>query len=133
MADKMQFTAGGTTITLTPTLEPVFNRSDQRIKGHFQSRNGQRQYWQTGSAYKSDVSLNNISKADADQLNTWWRSLSIITFTPNTDEPGTTLPARISPGGQAPLQMWFDTGFQDRYAGTITIVEVSSSSSSSGS
>ncbi len=131
MADKMQLAVGGTTITFTPLEQPAFNQSDNRIKGHFQARNGERQYWQTGSAHKVDLKLNNISKAAADQLNTWWRSLTILTYTPNTDEGGTTLFARISPGGQAPLQMWFDTGYQNKYTGTITIVEVSSSSSGS--
>lgn len=128
--DNMQLDDGTNTILFSPLVDPAYVRPDSRVRGNFQARSGKRQYWQTGGAHRSDVSLNDISKACADQLNDWWRGLTILTFTPNLDDAGTTLFARISPGGQAPLQIWFDTGFQNKYTGTITIVEVSSSSSS---
>lgn len=132
MADKMQVTVSGTTITFTPRVDPAFVRTDSRNRGHFQASDATRQFWDTGGAHRGAFTLNDLSKADADQLNAWWRGLTIVIYTPNTDEPGTTLPARISPAGQKPVQMDFDTGHQNRYTGTITIVETSSSSSSSG-
>ncbi len=132
MADKMQVAVGGTTITFTPRTDPAFVRPDSRNRGHFQASDATRQLWDTGGAHRGAFTLNDISLSDADQLNAWWRALSVVTYTPNTDDPGTTIHARISPAGQKPFQMWFDTGHQNRYVGTITIVEVSSSSSSSG-
>lgn len=132
MADKMQVAVGGTTITFTPRTDPAFVRADSRNRGHFQASDATRQLWDTGGAHKGAFTLNDMSKADADQLNAWWRGLSIVTYTPNTDSPGDTVFARISPAGQKPFQMDFDTGHQNRYTGTVTIIETNSSSSSSG-
>lgn len=129
MADKMQVTDGVDTVTFTPLVSPAFVRADSRVRGSFQASDATRQFWDTGGGEHATLTLNNISKADADQLNLWWRSLTILTYTPNTDEGGTTVFARISPAGQKPIQMWFDTGYHNKYTGTVTIVETSSSSS----
>ncbi|MHA2164173.1 MAG: hypothetical protein ACXABF_17310 [Candidatus Thorarchaeota archaeon] len=125
--ERMTLTDGTNEINFSPLVNPAFNRPDSRTRGSFQASDKTRQFWDTGGAYKR----NDLAQSEAECLNDWWRSLTILTFTPNTDEGGTTIFARISPAGQKPIQMDFDTGHQNRYTGTITIVEVSSSSSSS--
>lgn len=132
MAEVMQFTDGSTTIQLSPLVDPNYERPDSRDRGYFQPDAGYRQYWDTGGGQKHSIGLNNVSKTNADQLNTWWQSLTILTFTPDlTGAPGTTIHVRVI-NEQKPIQMWFPTGWQTKYQGTLVVQEVSSSSSSSG-
>ena len=127
--ERMTLTDGVNEINFSPLVNPAFNRPDSRTRGSFQASDKTRQFWDTGGAYRGGLTLNDLAKSEADCLNDWWRSLTILTFTPNTDEGGTTIFARVSPAGQKPIQMDFDTGHQNRYTGTITVVETSSSSS----
>ena len=127
--ERMSLTDGTNMINFSPLVSPAYIRPDSRNRGNFQASDKTIQLWDTGGAHRGDFTLNDIPKSCADQLNDWWRDLTILTYTPNTDEAGTTLQARISPAGQKPFQMWFDTGYHNQYTGTVTIVETSSSSS----
>lgn len=128
MAEKMQLDDGTSSISISP-LVGTHNQPDARGRGYCQYDGGPRQYYDIGAAERVEIQVNDISQTHAELLNTWWRSLTILTVTPDTDVPAITYYARVSPGGQRPLQMWFDTGYQNRYAGTITLHEVSSSPS----
>ncbi len=80
MADKMQLTDRSTTVAFSPLVNPAFARPDSRTRGSFQASDKTRQFWDTGGAYRGNLGLNDISQADADQLNQWWRDLAILDF-----------------------------------------------------
>ena len=131
MAERMRLTDGSDTVDFSPLIDK-YKRPDNRDRGYFEAPDGTRQLWDAGGAQEHSIALNDLSKTDADQLNTWWDNLTILTHTPDlTGASGTTVYARLT-NKQKPFQMWFGTGWKEKYEGTITIQEVSSSSSSSG-
>lgn len=128
MPERMRLTDGADTITFSPLVSPAYNRSGSRYRGSFKPDSGDVQLYDLGGAQLHTLGLNDLSKANADQINLWWRNLTILTFTPDlTGAPGTTIYARIQ-GKQAPIQMDFPTGWQGKYEGALAIHEVSSSS-----
>ena len=129
---KMQIEDGTSSVGLDPLDTPQYQRPDARRRGYRQYDSGVRQYWDTGASERHTISVNDIAQTEADLINTWWRNLTILTVTPDTGAPGTTYYARVNPGGQRPFQMMFATGYQSKYAATLTLNECSSSSSSSG-
>jgi len=132
MPERMQLTDGVDTITFSPLVSPEYDRDDSRYRGGFEPDSGDIQLYDLGGAQRHNLALNDLSKADADQLNLWWRNMTRLSFKSDlTGAPGTAIQVRIQ-GTQAPFQMDFPTGFQGRYEGALTIHEVSSSSSSSG-
>lgn len=133
MAGTMRLVAGGTTKDFSPLLNPAYHRPDDRDRQFFQAADGGRYYYDYGGKEDHIISLNDVSKADADQFNTWWQNRTMLTFSPDHDAaPGTTIYVKIL-NEQRPFQMFFPTGWQDRYNGTMELHEVSSSSSSSSS
>ena len=129
MADRQRLTDGTTTIVVNPLVNPAYNRPDSRDRGIFRSRDGTAQQWDAGGAQLHDVAVNDVSKTNADKINTWMASRTILTYTPDlSGASGTTIYTRIV-NIQKPMQMMFDTGFQSKYEGQLVIQEVSSSSS----
>ena len=129
MADVMKLALGATEVTFSPLLGGYDQPDDDDIT-IFEASEGTRYYSSWGKKQKHDVMLKGISKADADQLNTWWQSGNILTFTPDVSgAPATTIHVLLLNDRQ-PFQMWFDTGWQNNYEGQLIIHEASSSSSS---
>jgi len=126
--DRMALSDGVDTVYLSPLVDR-YNQPDARVRGYNQYDSGIRQYWDFGAGEKHELSVNDVAHSIAGILNNWWQSLTILTVTPDNNVPASTYYARINPAGQRPMQMMFDTGYQNRYEGTITLHEVSSSSS----
>ena len=80
MSGKMELSDGTSSVGFSPLVEPGIRRPDNRTRGVHQYDSGQRQYWDAAGGFREGFSLNNISKAKADQLNKWWRGLTILQF-----------------------------------------------------
>lgn len=129
MANQMKLVAGGTTIEFSPLLSPDYEQPDDRDRKFFEADDGTRYYSDYGKMGKYSPALNNISKTDADQINTWWQNSTMMTFTADLQgAPATTIFVRLL-NEQRPIQMWYP-GWQAKYTGLLNIHEVSSSSSS---
>jgi len=126
----MELSDGTSSISFSPLVSPGIREPNTRARGFNQYDGGMRQYWDAGGLERDEHSLNNISKADADKMNAWWRALTILTFTPDLDgAPGTTNYARLNPAGSRPFQFTFGQTIDTKFQATVTILEVSSSSS----
>jgi hypothetical protein len=88
MPEKMRLTAGGKTIDFSPLLDPDYNRPDDRDRGFFQASDGGRWYVDYGRKQDHIVSLNNVQKSRADQINTWWQNRTMLDFLPSLDPVG---------------------------------------------
>lgn len=130
MSGKMELSDGTSSVSFSPLIDPGIRRPDNRTRGFHQYDGGPRQYWDAEGARRDDFSLNNISKATADQLNLWWQKLTILEFYGDKDgAPATSIYARINPAGSRPFQWMWGQEVDTKYEATVTIVEVSSSSS----
>jgi hypothetical protein len=126
----MELSDGTTSISFSPLIAPGIRRPDQRNKGFNQYDGGMRQYWDASGGERHDYSLNNISKSDADKLNQWWQDLTILEFQKDLDgDPGTFIYCRLNPAGSRPFQWMFGQEADTKFEATVTIAEVSSSSS----
>jgi hypothetical protein len=126
----MELSDGTSSISFSPLVNPGIRRPGRRTRGHNQYDGGPCQYWDAEGAFREDFSLNNISKADADQLNEWWQQLRILVFKADLDgDPTGTIYARINPAGGRPFQFMFGQTVDTKFEATVTVVEVSSSSS----
>jgi hypothetical protein len=76
----MELSDGTSSVAFSPLIQPGIRRPDNRTRGVHQYDGGPRQYWDASGGERHDFSLNNISKADADQLNQWWQNLTILHF-----------------------------------------------------
>ena len=132
MAGYMELSDGVSNISFAALVKPGIRKPDDRNRGFNQYDSGIRQYWDTGGGEREDFVLNNISHADALQLNLWWRQLSILTWKRDLDgAPGESIYARINPAGGRPFQWMFQQPVDTLYEATVTILETTSSSSSS--
>lgn len=130
MVGYMKLDDGTTAKSFAALVAPGIRRPDDRTRGWHQYDGGPRQYWDASGGFNETFSLNNISHADAIKLNQWWQDLTILVFTEDLDgDPGTTRFARLSPAGSRPFQWMFGQTVDTKYEATVTIVEVSSSSS----
>jgi hypothetical protein len=133
MSENMELTDGVDTVSFSPLVEPAYRRPDNRDRGHFEASDGTRWWWDGGGKRQDEPALDNISKADADQLNAWWEAITELTYYPDKiNAPSTTKTVIIS-NETEPLQMNFDTGWEQKYRGTLILNEMSSSTSSSSS
>lgn len=130
MAGTKRLTDGTNTVDFSPRVEPGIRRPDARTRGWHQYDGGPRQYWDASGGFREDFKLEDITKTRADQLNTWWQNLTILVFTEDLDAaPGDTIFSRINPAGGRPFQWEFGKTIDTKFEATVTIVEVSSSSS----
>lgn len=80
-----------------------------------------------GSTQRHEITVNNISLADANAFNSWWLNNTRIHFTPDlVGAPAVTFAARIV-NETKPMQM-FNYAFGTLYEGTIIIQQVPSGS-----
>lgn len=82
MPERMQLTDGTDTVTFSPLVSPEYDRTDSRYRGSFKADSGDIQLYDLGGAQRHNLALNDLSKADADQLNLWWRNLTILDYIP---------------------------------------------------
>jgi len=77
-----------------------------------------------GGKLAHELTVNNVSKADADLINGWRVANSLITYTPDTDVAGTTYTVQIM-NTTAPLQWMGGYPIADtKFEGTISIRRV---------
>lgn len=130
MAGNMLLSDGTSSVSFSPLINPGIRRPDAWTRGVHQYDGGMRQYWSIESGRQEHFSLNNVSSTNAAILNGWWQDLTILVFTPNLDgAPEATIYARLSPAGGRPFQWMWGREVDTTYEATVTIVEVSSSSS----
>ena len=130
MAENMRLTDGSETVDFSPVLDPAYNRPDNRKRAAFTASDKTKQWIDWGGKRKDSLTINDMTKTDADKINTWWSNLTMLTYTPDLTAPGTTVYVKLG-NEQQPMQMWFDTDWQQKYTGTLILNEVSSSSSGS--
>ncbi len=80
VSGTMELSDGTSSVGFSPLVDPGIRRPDSRTRGVHQYDGGPRQYWDAEGAQRHDFSLNNVSKAKADQLNLWWQSLTVLQF-----------------------------------------------------
>ena len=130
MSGYMELSDGTSSISFSPLVQPGIRKPDMRTRGFNQYDGGMRQYWDAEGAERDDFSLSNISKANADKLNQWWQDLTILVFKNDLDgAPASSIYARINPAGSRPFQYTFGQTIDTKFQATVTILEVSSSSS----
>ena len=129
MSGYMELSDGTSSISFAPLINPGIRKPEDRNRGYNQYDGGKRQYWDTGGATREEFALNNISHADAVQLNLWWRNLTILEFRRDLDgAPADFVYTRLNPAGKRPFQWMFGQEVNTKYEATVTIPEVSSSS-----
>ena len=130
MSGKMELSDGTSSVSFSPLVEPGIKRPDSRNRGYHQYDGGPRQYWDASGGERHEFELNDISKTTADLLNQWWQNLTILEFYSDKDgAPGTFIYARINPAGTRPFQWEFGREVDTKFEATVTILQVSSSSS----
>ncbi len=95
MAGSFSLAYNGTTITLSP-LKAI--QPDHNVDKGIVEKSGYFGDWFTYSKYtkiNDRLEFNNISKSDADNLNSWSLNRYTLTYTRDTDTPGTTYQVRI--------------------------------------
>jgi len=118
VADVMRLKDNGTTKDFSP-IEGYDIPEDRRRSTNI-AIDGTLYIYEWGGKKRYEIPVNNISKADADDINAWWRSRTVLTFYPNyADAPGTTVSVRIV-NDDMPLQMMF--GFWDsKFEGVLIL------------
>ena len=117
--------------TSSVDISPIrgLNIAENRIRQTVISKEGLSDTHEWGNAELYEVPLINLTKVRADKLLEWWLDLEVLTFTPDQGAPATTYQMIID-GIERPLDMWLHR-FDDKYAGTLRLYEVSSQSFSS--
>lgn len=129
----------GTTYRITDgtsslDISPIRGQNDPENRGRdlMVNKAGVTDAHDWGGKNVYEVPFNNLSKTKAEQLLTWWDSLTVLTFTPDLQgAPGTTKSVLIDEVPR-PVQMW-GGNWDNLFAGQITLYEVSSQSFSSSS
>ena len=70
-----------------------------------------------------EIPLNNIASADFYKVETWWRNMLKLTFTPDLTAPGTVYYVRIV-NEDCPLDMMGGTGWATKYEGMLILEKV---------
>lgn len=120
----MKLADNGSSVTFSP-LFGYFNPEDRGRSVHI-TPDGTLYIYEWGSKEKHEIPLNNIVKADADQIVAWWQAMTTLTFTPDLDAPGTTKSVKII-NETKPLQMWGEsgaTGWKNLYRGSLVLHEI---------
>lgn len=76
--------------------------------------------WQKIKHY---LEFNNVSKADADVLNGWCQLGTTLTYTPDTDTPGTTYQVKIINDGN-PFDWMPNTAADSKFQGALLLREI---------
>ena len=129
----------GTTYRITDgtssvDISPIRGQNDPENRGReiMTNKAGVTDAFDWGGKNVYEVPFNSLSETKADQLITWWDSLTVLTFTPDLQgDPGATKSVLIDEVPR-PVQMW-GGNWDTLFAGLLTLYEVSSISFSSSS
>lgn len=125
MAGSLKLSYSGTDVILSPLAGTMPNHGvDDGIL---------KKYGITGTLYlvkkftsnkiNHRFEFNNISKTDADNLNTWKSAGYTLTYTPDTDTPGTTYQVKLINDTQ-PFDWMPNTAADAKFQGSLMIREI---------
>ena len=124
MAGTLSLQYMGTTITLSSlkSIQPERNIDTGAIvkQGGITGTTFTYKRWKK---IKHRFEFNNISKEDADNLNTWAIEKYTLTYTPDTDTPGTTYQIRIMNDGN-PFDWMPNNPPDSKFQGSLMIWEI---------
>ena len=120
MADVMRLTDAINTVDFSPLFEPFRPDFYDRVVQTALSGKLYVYDWSTKSRY--EVSISDISSANASIINNWAQNATSLTFYPNyTQYPSQTITVKII-NDTRPLQM-MQPGWNVKYEGTLMIQE----------
>lgn len=121
MADVMKIVYGATTINLSP-LEGYIAPGRSKIIRR-ESLSGTLYTFKRGHKERYEIPVNNISKADADYINSWWENNYSVVFSPDIpNAPSYAVTVKIV-NEDAPLSM-MAPHWASKYQGTIILQEI---------
>jgi hypothetical protein len=124
MAGSMSLAYSGTTITLSPlSSAPPDHTVDVGAivkKGIFGALFT---YLTLPEKVNHYLEFNNVSKADADNLNTWCLNKYVLTYTPDTATAGTTYQVKLINEGN-PFSWMANLAADSVFSGSLQIREV---------
>jgi len=104
-------------------LATGFDEPGRRLDVIYYAMDGTRYDYNLSKKKRWEAPVNNISAANYDTIYGWWDARTDITFTPDTDSPGTTYTVRLA-NDTNPLRMMPGTTWDSKYEGTMIIEEV---------
>ena len=116
----MSLTDGVDTVTFSPRYGYAIPQD--RTRNIYHSLNGDQIINEQAEHEQYEIPLNAISKTDYDLIYGWWDEMTKLTFTPDTDAPGTVYYVRIV-NTENPLQM-MSPHWATYYEGTLSLREV---------
>ena len=123
MAGSFSLNYGATTITLSPlsNSSPGFDIDHGLIINTM--LDGSIQTQTNFVKQKASLEVNNVSKANADYINSWKQNAYTLVYMPDTNTPGTTYNVIITNSGK-PL-LWMPNVSPDtKFEGVISLREV---------
>lgn len=121
MAELMKLYKSPTTVEFSPLRELDVPEDLNRVINKSLSGIIYEHIWSDKETY--EVPISKISKADAEQINTWWRNGDQISFYYDLENfPSGNFNARIV-NEDRPMQMMYETGWATYYYGTLLIRE----------
>lgn len=117
----MTLNDGSVTVTFSPIRG--YEKPDDHDRKQYKAMDGTLYIYEWSHWGKWSIPLNKIPKADYDQLLSWWQNRTQLTFTPDTDVPGTTYTVKMTNESNS-LRMMFGTGWRNKHEGTLTLREV---------
>jgi len=116
-------TIGSVDFTFSPLVDSGYAIPEARDRRIYEGPNGNLIINEISEHGRWEMPVNNIAKADFDKVETWWRNMLKLTYTPDTDSPGTVHYVRIV-NEECPLDMMFGTGWATKYEGMLILEEV---------
>lgn len=116
-------TIGSVDFTFSPLVDKGYAIPEARDRRMYEGPNGNLIINEISEHGRWEIPLNNIAKSDFDKVETWWRNMLKLTYTPDTDSPGTVYYVRIV-NEECPLDMMFGTGWATKYEGMLILEEV---------
>jgi len=117
----MRLTDASTTIDFDPAagyIQPRILRAT-----HHRAATGKSYSYKWWEKERWEVPTDRLSKTDADQLNSWWDSLTELTFYPDMINSPTTSYTVLLKNTTAPMRMQGPV-FADKYSGTLILEEI---------
>ena len=123
MGYEMKLTYTTTVFIFSPLVDSGWAIPENRIRHQYDGVNGDLIINEISAKGKWVIPVNDVSKADYDNVYLWWDTMLKLTYTPDTDAPGTTVTARIT-NDTDPLSMMFGVGWASIYEGTLILEQV---------
>ena len=123
MAGSFSLAEGGNTATLSAlaSTEPYLNRDLGRVQ--HKTITGKIYLYDKYDKVDHQLTVNAVSKTNADYVNGWWANGTTVVYTPDTDSAGTTYNIKIV-NTSIPLSWMPETLADSNFQGTIMLMEI---------